>query len=62
MNGIASSASVPSAVSSEDPVGLTVLKKSQDLMAQQASALLEALPPPASPNPPGVGGHLDISA
>ncbi len=65
MSGIASAASVPSlsSASTGDPVGLTLLKKSQDLMAHQAGALLATLPPPAaSPKPPGVGGRVDLIA
>lgn len=62
MEGIAGP--VPAVPSPEDPTGLIMLKKSQDLMAQQANALLAALPPPRSlpPSPPGVGGRIDLSA
>ena len=43
-------------------VELRMLKESQDLMKQQSAALLEALPEvaPMSPNPPGVGGRVNI--
>ena len=62
MEGIAGP--VPAVPSPEDPTGLIMLKKSQDLMAQQAHALLATLPPPRpmSPSPPGLGGRLDVSA
>ena len=47
----------------EGTVDIAMLKKSQDLMKQQAAALIAALPsPPQSPNPPGVGGKVDIQA
>jgi hypothetical protein len=40
-----------------------MLKKSQDMAKQQSAQLLEALPPPPrSPSPQGVGGHVDLSA
>ncbi len=35
-----------------------LLKKSHDMMEQQALALLKALPPP--PSAPGMGGHVDV--
>jgi len=63
MGGIISASSLPTVSSAGDTVGLTLLKKSQDLMSQQANALLATLPPPASsPNPPGVGGRVDLIA
>jgi hypothetical protein len=68
MEGI--TGTVPAALSPEDPTGLVLLKKSQDLMALQATALLATLPapgagsPPASlpPSPAGVGGRIDVLA
>lgn len=64
MQGIASP--VPAASSPESPTGLILLKKSQDLMAQQANALLATLPAPGAvtpaPGPPGVGGRIDVMA
>ena len=62
MEGIAGP--VPAALSPENPTGLILLKKSQDLMALQANALLSTLPPPRSlpPSPPGVGGQVDVVA
>ncbi|MEO7777182.1 MAG: putative motility protein [Fibrobacteria bacterium] len=40
-----------------------MLKKTQDLMKQQSSQLLAALPQPAAPpGPPGVGGKIDLQA
>ena len=64
MDGIASAGSVPAALSAEGTVDIALLKKSQDLMAQQAVALLAALPDPQalSPNPPGVGGRVNLVA
>ena len=64
MDGIASASVISSAAGAGDAVSLTLLKKSQDLMSQQATALLATLPPPAasSPNPQGVGGRVDILA
>ena len=64
MDGIASASAISSAAGAGDAVNLTLLKKSQDLMSQQAAALLATLPPPAapSPNPPGMGGRVDILA
>lgn len=41
---------------------LSLLKKSQDLAKAEASQLLDLLPPPRSPNPPGVGGKIDLTA
>lgn len=69
MEGIAGP--VPSVPSPEDAAGLVLLKKSQDLMAMQANALLATLPAPGAgsppprplpPSPPGVGGHVDVVA
>ncbi len=55
---------MPAALSAEGSANLTLLKKSQDLMAQQAASLLATLPPvsPLPHSPPGVGGRVDISA
>jgi hypothetical protein len=63
MEGITSS--LPASLgSAEGAMGIALLKKSQDMMASQASALLATLPParPLPPGPPGVGGHLDVLA
>ena len=64
MDGIAS---LPGGMAMQDAlssVNLALLKKSQDLVQTQALALLEALPEtrPMSPNSPGIGGHVDVSA
>lgn len=52
-----------------DPAGgapaaedLALLKKTQDMAKENAAQLLAALPPPRSPNPPGVGGKIDLMA
>jgi hypothetical protein len=51
------------AQASESSQGLIMLKKSHDMAKQQSAQLLEALPPPPrSPSPQGVGGHVDLSA
>lgn len=66
MDGLASLASATASAGAENAAGLAILKKSQDLMAQQAASLLSTLPPPPqaarAPSPPGVGGHLDVIA
>jgi hypothetical protein len=60
MDAISSVSAPGGAESSKD---IALLKKSQDLAAQQSAQLLEALPePPRPPSPPGVGGNLDIMA
>ncbi|HLP42886.1 MAG TPA: putative motility protein [Fibrobacteria bacterium] len=61
MDDLAASALTASS-SAESAIGLSILKKSQDLMAQQAAALLATLPAPPSPSPPGVGGQVDLMA
>jgi hypothetical protein len=62
MDGIAA---VNSAAAGDEAGSLQIalLKKSQDLMAQEGAALVASLPPPPqAPSPPGVGGHIDIKA
>ncbi|MEO7425827.1 MAG: putative motility protein [Fibrobacteria bacterium] len=60
MSGIAGVSGVQSGGSAQD---LIMLKKTQDLMKQQSSQLLAALPQPAAPpGPPGVGGKIDLQA
>jgi hypothetical protein len=60
MDGLASASAVPPSLQGDGAVDIALLKKSQDLMATQAAALLQTLPPP--PNPAGVGGKLDVYA
>jgi hypothetical protein len=55
-------ANAQSANKADSTKNLTLLKKSQDLAKDSASRLLELLPPPRSPNPPGVGGKIDLTA
>jgi hypothetical protein len=65
MDGLASvsGATAGGTQGAESSEGLVMLKKTQDLMKQQSSQLLEALPQPAqAPSPPGVGGNIDIRA
>lgn len=69
MNGISAGGGLPPALvagtaNTEGTANLTLLKKSQDLMESQAAALLSALPQaaPPPPNPPGVGGRVDVLA
>ena len=46
----------------EGSADLILLKKGQDMAKQESAQLLEAMPRPKSPSPPGVGGRIDISA
>lgn len=64
MDGLASAGGVPPALSAEGTTNIVLLKKSQDLMAQQAASLLAALPDPGAltPNPPGTGRHVNLVA
>ena len=60
MDGIATTGA---AQSGDTAIDMVMLKKTQDLMKQQNNQLLAALPPPQqAPNPPGMGGHIDIRA
>lgn len=44
-------------------IGVSLLKKSQDLAKQQSQQLIAALPKAApAPSLPGVGGNIDIHA
>jgi hypothetical protein len=64
MDGISAGGGLPAALSAEGTANLTLLKKSQDLMETQAAALIATLPQasPPPPNPPGVGGRVDVTA
>ncbi len=64
MDGASAIGGMPAALGAQDAAGLVLLKKSQDLAALQATALLQTLPPPppVSPGPPGVGGNVDLLA
>ncbi|MBG6220299.1 MULTISPECIES: YjfB family protein [unclassified Janthinobacterium] len=48
----------------QQAVGLTVLKKAQDIQSSTATALLAALPPvqPASNLPPNLGNRINTTA
>lgn len=43
-------------------VQTTVLRKALDIEAQNAVALLQALPPVPSNNPPNLGQNVDVKA
>jgi hypothetical protein len=65
MDPISGAGSTPPAQSADiadSSVNLALLKQAQDLAKDNASRLLELLPPPRSPNPPGTGGKLDLMA
>lgn len=63
MDVSASSISDASAAQLAMKVQVSVLKKSVDLQAQGALALLEALPAPAGTgNPPNLGNVIDVTA
>lgn len=46
-------------IQSGDPVGTSVLKKAQDIQAQNVQQLLQGLPQLPS-NPPNLGNSVDI--
>ena len=62
MGDITGISSALSASGTEGGTSLTMLKKSQDLMSQQAEQLLAALPASLPPSPAGVGGRIDLLA
>jgi hypothetical protein len=62
MGGMDAMSTVGGASGGQAPVDLKMLKKGQDLAKDQAAQLLAALPPVQSPNPPGVGGKIDMMA
>lgn len=45
-----------------DAIGVSVLKKAMEIQSRGALALLEALPQPASGNPPHLGNTIDTQA
>lgn len=53
--------SIASGNGTSEVVATQMLKKSQDLVKDQAAALLQAMPKPASFNS-GVGGGIDLYA
>jgi len=55
-------ANAQSANNADSTKNLTLLKKSHDLAKDSASRLLELIPPPRSPSPPGTGGKIDLMA
>ncbi|MBW8887761.1 MAG: putative motility protein [Fibrobacteres bacterium] len=61
-DGAQPAASAQSANNADSTKNLTLLKKSHDLAKDTASRLLESLPPPRSPSPPGTGGKIDLMA
>jgi Putative motility protein len=62
ISSVASAASDMSQAKTGDAVALAVLKKAMDIEAQGAAALIQALPQPASNNPPNLGKHVDAFA
>jgi hypothetical protein len=63
MDGISAAGSSPAGPEGGvDEVQIALLKKTQDLAAQQSAALIASLPPPPSPNLPGMGGRIDVRA
>jgi|GEM_PF-4955008 len=64
MDEISGTGQSPATQSQSDvSVDMTMLKKSHDMMKENAAELLATLPPPPrAPSPAGVGGHLDIQA
>jgi len=48
------------AAQTQDTVGLVVLKKAINIQEQAAMQLLEALPAPATNNPPNLGQNVDV--
>ena len=63
-----SSANISSLVNqtTSDNLSVQVLKKALDIQSQNALALIDSLPKPASPNPANnpshLGQHIDIKA
>lgn len=62
---IASVGSVSAALSQAktgDAVAITMLKKANDIQAQSAMQLIQALPQPAGNNPPNLGNSVNTFA
>ena len=62
ITGIGSMPPAQSTANADSSIDLVMLKKSQDLAKDNASRLLELLPPPRSPNTAGTGGKIDLMA
>jgi len=62
ISSVASAVSDMSQAKTGDAVALAVLKKAMNIEAQGAAALIQALPQPASNNPPNLGQHVDAFA
>ncbi len=45
-----------------DAVAITMLKKANDIQAQSAQQLIQALPQPAANNPPNLGNRINTFA
>lgn len=45
-----------------DAVAITILKKANDIQAQSAMQLIQALPQPAGNNPPNLGNSVNTFA
>lgn len=62
ISGIASLSTSLSQAKISDEISLSVLKKAMDIEAQSALQLLQALPQPASSNPPNLGNSINTFA
>ena len=62
VSSIASAATQMSQAKTGDAVAMAVLKKAMNIEAQGAAQLLEALPQPASNNPPNLGNKVNAFA
>ena len=62
VSSIASVATQMSQARTDDAVAVAVLRKAMDIQAQGAAQLLEALPQPASNNPPNLGNNVNAFA
>lgn len=61
ITGIAQTATSIADTGTKQAVGITVLKKAQDIAASSASALIESIPP--VPNlPPHLGNNINTKA
>lgn len=61
VTGIAQTATSIADTGTKQAVGITVLKKAQDIAASSASALIESIPP--VPNlPPHLGNNINTKA
>lgn len=62
ISSLASAASNMAAANTASAASMLTLRKALDLQAQNAATLLQALPQPASSNPPNLGNLIDVRA